>query len=179
MRRQISFLLVVVFLVPQLVSGQSIQAGSRVRVTHPGEGTRTGTVVALTADTLDVLLEGRSAAAHLPLEQVTRLDVSRGMEHHVLRRSGIGFLVGAGLGAVTGAIAESDCSTAKEFICLGAGGGALLGGIALGAVGGVVGLVAGLAPSERWERVTVQPRRVSLVSPSRSHGRGVGLKIAF
>jgi hypothetical protein len=178
MRRQIAALLVAVFMMPQLVSGQTLTPGTRVRVTHPGEGTRTGTVVALTADTLEVLLAGHSEPAHLPLTQVTRLDVSRGLEHRVLARAGVGFLVGAGLGAIGGAISESRCS-ASEFICLGAGGGALVGGVFFGSVGGLIGLIAGLAPSEKWERVALDARRISFVVPSRSHAGGVGLRLEF
>ena len=40
------------------LAAQTLVPGTRVRVTHPGEGTRTGTFVALTADTLEVRFEG-------------------------------------------------------------------------------------------------------------------------
>ena len=63
MRRHLSVLLVGLFMVPQVLAGQTISPGSRVRVTHPGEGTRVGTVVAFTADTLAVRFAGRSEAA--------------------------------------------------------------------------------------------------------------------
>ena len=179
MRRHLSVLIVGLFMIPQAVAGQAIAPGSRVRVTHPGEGTRVGTVVALTADTLEVRFAGRSDAALMPLDQVTRVDVSRGRERRVLRRAGVGFFVGAGIGAVSGAISESQCRPETDYICLSAGGGALVGGAFFGTVGGLVGAIAGLVPSERWERVSVERRRIGIVAPATSNGRGFGLALAF
>ena len=177
MRRQIAALVVGLLVLPHVVSAQTLTPGTRVRFTHPGEGARTGTVVALTPDTLEVRLPDRADAAHVPLDQVARLEVSRGMQRQPLRRAGIGFVVGAAVGALGVAASESDCHENSGQICFGAGGGAMIGGIFFGAVGGVLGLVAGVIPSEKWERVTLEQRRISLVTPARS--RGVGLKIAF
>jgi hypothetical protein len=181
MRRQIAVLVVGLLVLPHVVSAQTLTPGTRVRFTHPGEGTRTGTVVALTPDTLEVRLSDRADAAHLPLDQVTRLEVSRGMARQPLRRAGIGFAVGAAVGAAGVAASEagSDCDESGGRICLGAGGGALLGGIFYGAVGGVLGLVVGVIPYEKWERVTLVERRISLVAPRGSHGQGVGLRLEF
>ena len=177
MRRSFAALLAGLFMVPQAISAQAVTAGTRVRVTHPGEGTRTGTVVGLTADTLEVRLAGHSEASHLPLAQVTRLDVSLGTQRRLARFAGIGFLAGGTLGAVTGAIAESDCE--GELFCAGPGGGAIIGGAFFGAVGGIIGLIAGAVPSEKWERVPLESRRISLITPSGGHGHGVGLRLAF
>ncbi|HEX7980392.1 MAG TPA: hypothetical protein VF461_17445 [Gemmatimonadaceae bacterium] len=146
-----------------------------MRFSHPGEGTRTGTLVALTADTLEVRLPDRMEPARLPLGQVTRLDVSRGKQDH-LWYAGAGLLVGAGVGAAGGA-AIAHCSPGGGGYCDRLTG-AVYGGGFLGAVGGVLGLVAGM-PSERWQRVPLEGRRVSLVAPSVSHGRGIGLRLAF
>ena len=177
MRRTIAALFVAVFMVPQVISAQALQPGTRVRVTHPGEGTRTGTVVALTPDTLEVRLVGHTETSYMPLAQVTRLDVSLGKQRHLIRAAGIGFIVGGVVGAVAGAADGSSCT--GEFLCPGAGGGAVLGGVFVGSLGGIIGLIAGVVPSERWERVPLEPRRISIVTPSGSHGRGVGLKVAF
>src|SRR3954465_8934260 len=100
MRSQIAAYLVGLLMLPQLVSAQALQRGSRVRFSHPGEGTRTGTVMAVTADTLEVLLPNRAEPARLPLDQLTRLEVSYGMQRQPLRRAGIGFLIGGGIGAI-------------------------------------------------------------------------------
>ncbi len=177
MRRSIAALLVGVIMIPQVISAQALLPGTRVRVSHPGEGTRTGTVVALTPDTLEVRLAGHAEASHVPLSQVTRLDVSLGKQRHLIRAAGIGFIVGGVIGAVAGAADGSSCT--GEFLCPGAGGGAVLGGVFVGSLGGIVGLIAGVVPSERWERVPLEARRISVVTPSGSHGRGVGLRLAF
>jgi hypothetical protein len=178
MRPQIAAFLIGMIVLPQLAAAQTLVPGTRVRFSHPGEGTRTGTFVALTADTLEVALPGRTEPARVPLDQVTRLDVSHGMQRQPLRRAGIGFLVGGVAGAVGGAAVESGCNRTED-ICFGAGGGAIIGGIFYGAVGGVIGLVAGVIPSEKWERVELQRQRISLVVPSAGHGHGVGLRFAF
>jgi hypothetical protein len=178
MRPQIAALLVGMIVFPQLAPAQTLVPGTRVRFSHPGEGTRTGTFVALTADTLEVTLPGRTEPARLPLDQVTQLDVSHGMQRQPLRRAGIGFLVGGVVGAVGTAAAESSCNRSEDF-CFGAGVGAFVGGIFYGAVGGVIGLAAGVIPSESWERVKLERQRISLVTPSAGHGRGVGLRFAF
>jgi hypothetical protein len=179
MRRQIAALLIGVLLLPRLVSGQTLAPGTRVRFSHPGEGTRTGTVVALTSDTLEVRLAGRSEPARLPLDQVTRLDVSLGLQRHLMARAGVGFLTGTTLGALGGAIAEAGCGPNDRRFCLNAGGGALVYGLFFGCLGGILGLTAGVIPSETWERFPLERRRLTLVAPSGGNGRGVGLRIAF
>jgi hypothetical protein len=179
MRRLIAAFLVGLLVHPQLVSAQSLTPGTRVRFSHPGEGTRTGTVVYFTADTLDVRLSDRAEPVHLPVEQLTRLDVSRGMQRQPLRRAGVGFVVGATLGSIGAALTESNCDSRGGQNCLGAGGGALIGGIFYGAFGGVLGLVAGVIPSEKWDPVPIETRRISLVAPPAGSGRGVGLRFAF
>ena len=178
MRRSVAAVLVGVLVFPLVASAQTLAPGTRVRFSHPGEGTRAGTFVALTGDTLEVTLPGRTDPTHLPLDQVTQLDVSHGMQRQPLRRAGIGFLVGGVVGAVGGAAAESGCERTEGF-CLGAGGGAIIGGVFYGAVGGILGLAAGVIPSESWERVKLEPRRITLVAPSAGQGRGVGLRYAF
>jgi len=178
MRRPIAAVLAGLLLLPQLASGQALLPGARVRFSHPGEGTRTGTVVAFTADTLEVRLPDRAEPAHLPLDQVTRLDVSRGMRRQPLTRAGIGLLVGGALGAAGGfAMASDDCGSPSG--CANKTDPAILVGLGAGVVGGMLGLLSGAIPSERWERVSLEPRRVSVVAPSTGNGQGVGLRLAF
>ncbi len=177
MRQQLAALLVSALMIPRLVSGQAVLPGDRVRLSHPGEGTRTGTVVALTADTLEVRFEGRTEPAHLPLAQLTRLDVSRGREPGKRSGAGVGFLLGAAIGGIGGAVSSTDCS-ANDF-CAGPGPSALMGALVLGGVGALIGRGYYMAPFEKWEPVSLERRRVSLVAPSGSNKRGVGLRIAF
>jgi hypothetical protein len=176
--RPIAAVLAGLLLLPQLSSGQALPPGTRVRFSHPGEGTRTGTVVAFTTDTLEVRLPDRPEPARLPLDQVTRLDVSRGMRHQPLTRAGLGLLVGGALGAAGGlTLASRDCGS--QWGCANKTAPAILVGVGGGIVGGMLGLLSGAIPSERWERVPLARRRISLVAPSTGNGRGVGLRVAF
>lgn len=180
MHARFAVLLIGVLLVPRVMAGQAPTPGARVRVTHPGEGVRLGTMVALTADSLVVRWAGSSDTAHMPLEQVTRLDVSRGMQRrNPAPRAGVGFLLGASIGAVAGLSSGEDCSSTTGMICIGAGEAALLVGGALGVVGAVVGAASGIGRAERWERVPFEKSRVTVVAPPRGQGRGLGLAVAF
>jgi hypothetical protein len=178
MRRTIAALLVAVFIVPHVISAQAVIPGTRVRFTHAGDGSRTGTLVALTADSLEVRLVGRAYSARMPLARVTQLDVSRGRERHILATGELGLLVGAGVGMVAGAASNPGCD-ANGFGCMSRSDNAMLGGVVVGTIGGVVGLIAGLRASEKWEQVQLQRPRVGLVAPTRSHGGGVALSLAF
>ena len=177
MRRQIAVFVVAVLVLPQFISAQTLTPGSRVRVSYPDGGSRTGSVVALTADTLELRATGSGYSTRLPLVEVSQLEVSRGTKRHP-RYAGVGALIGVTVGAVGGfAAGEDDC--AKKWVCISRPGGALIGGAILGATGGVIGLIAGAIPSESWERVSVAQRRVSFVTPRESHGQGVGLRLEF
>ncbi len=89
----------------------------------------------------------------------------------------MGFFLGAAVGGIVGAVSSTDCS-ANDF-CAGPGPGALFTGLVLGGVGALIGRGYHLAPFEKWEPVSLERRRVSLVAPSGSNKRGVGLRIAF
>src|SRR6478672_4807046 len=166
MRRLIAALLIGAVMFPQLVAGQTLAPGTRVRYFHPSEGTQTGTVIALTPDTLEVRLKDRAEPAHLPLDQVTSLEVSRGTERHP-KYAKWGLLVGAGVGALVG-LAEGSTGShsencgSQELVCHGSfAGGAFMGG----ALGGIAGLIMGNIPSETWVRVPLERRRISVVTP--------------
>ncbi len=179
MRPQLAALLVGLFMVPAALVGQTVPAGSRVRVTDPREGTRVGTVVQLAADTLAISFDGRADDAYLPLRQVTRLDVFRGTEQHILSRTGLGLLIGAGVGAAVGAAGDDGCGSRSGEFCMGEGFGATVGAVLLGGLGGVIGFLLGLAPSDKWERVPLEQSRVGIITPRRGHGGGVGIALAF
>lgn len=175
MRRHIAAFLVGAVIFPHVVSAQTLAPGTRVRLTDVAEGTRTGTVVALTPDTLEIQLKDRTEPAHVPLDKVTRLEVSRGKESHNFFRYGLA--VGAGVGGVVGYAqrAGEPRSNCGSLDCNGFFSGAVVGAL----LGGIVGRIAGDVPMESWERVPLERRRISLVAPSRSHGHGVGLNISF
>jgi hypothetical protein len=179
MSRLFSVALAGLVLAPQMLIAQAPVAGERIRVRQAGEASRVGTLVALANDTLAVRWANDSATARLPIGQVSQLEVSRGSQRRVMSRLGRGFMIGAGAGAVLGGVggAMEDCE--GELFCVGPAGGALIGGVVFGATGAVIGALTGLAPSERWERARLDPRRVTLLLPTRIERKGIGLAVAF
>ena len=164
--------------------GEPLTPGMRVRVTHPGEGRRVGTIVALAPDTLSVRWAGRAAdTARLPLDQVTSLEVSRGLQRDSrLARTGIGFMIGTGSGLLLGLAAakSADCGANDYLGCSAAGGAAAM---FFGLIGGGVGAAVGAATTgqhEQWDRVPVPHRRVGFsVIPQLDGGRiAVSLSVA-
>lgn len=169
-----------------------LEQGQRVRVTAPDvyvvQGI--GTLGALTADSV-VLLQDPFRRVSIPRAAVQTLEVSRGR----VNRQGLATVVGSVAGAVAGALIaagtyENPCggapnafsgaacqlksSTQGEAVL----GGALLGGLA----GGLGGLLVGAGLStERWERVPLdrlEGVRIG-VTPLLGSRRGVAISVAF
>ena len=123
-----------------------------------------GTLVRLEADTLVLREKGQSILSSLSIASLTRLEVSRDRKSRTGRGALIGFLVGAGVGAVG---TEAVCANARDFdsgsvgapdigTCL------LLGGVAFGLIGTGIGAIAGkVIKGERWERVSIDKLRMS------------------
>jgi hypothetical protein len=181
MRRRLAVLLVSLLMVPRVIAGQNVTPaarvapGARVRVTHPAEGTRVGTALAITDDLLFVRWSNDSDTVGVPLAEVTRLDVSDGRNtHRTLKRTGIGIVAGAGLGAIIGAVSTDK---SQPFITQGelAGVGALL----VGTLGGLMGLVSGVLQSEPWQEVPLDRSRVGVVATPGGHGTRLGFALAF
>jgi hypothetical protein len=149
-------------------------SGARVRVTHPAEGIRVGTALALTDDLLFVRwVDGTKAG--VPLAEVTRLDVISGRhKYRALKHAGIGLVAGAGLGAIAGAASYDD---SHSF----AGHGAFVAGgaFALGTLGGLIGLVSGVLRSKSWQQLPLDQSRVGILAPSGGLGTRLGLALAY
>ena len=128
---------------------QGLEPGALVRVTHPGEGLRTGTVVELVSDTLRVRWESTSDTASMPVAQITRLEVGRGQHRpHMLRDVSIGLLAGAGAGILFSAAIDQPRRSLWHR---------------LGALGGAgVGAALNARPREQWERVRLGASRANL-----------------
>jgi hypothetical protein len=156
-----------------------LHAGARLRVTTLGAGKQTARFRALSNDTL--LLEADSAggdAMAVPLEGVTRIEVSRGRGRMVKQGLALGTVVGLVAGIAAGAAYDEPC----DFVCPGDG----LVIAAYGLLGTGVGMVAGglvgaAVKGERWERANIRKVR----SASRlgvgvvAGGGGLGMRIAF
>jgi hypothetical protein len=143
--------------------GPALAAGARVRITVPSRNVtkQVGTLQAVLADTLVIDLLGARLGELLrvPLDSVTRLDVSDGRHRQTGRGAGIGFLAGAAVGAILGPLTmecpDYGCDTSPAVA-------AVVGGLALGGLGALVGLGIGAATtSETWKEVPVSALRAS------------------
>jgi len=161
--------------------GAPPKVGDRIRITVPSLGVKpfVGIVERLPADTI-LVRTGADVLTAFPLDQVTRLEVSRGTRSPGWSRFAplwmplAGFSVGFALGAAKDA---SGLDPAWS-------------GLVIGVPAAVVGLVAGIATTnvvdQREEWATVPPRRGSRTSLSPSlyvapatRGLTLGLRAAF
>ena len=155
---------------PLIASAQSaaimewpVAAGTHVRIESPvlGGGLQKGNVAAATADTL-VFQPAARDAGPIPIAtpNIARLEVVTGKHTQKAKGAFIGFLVGAGAGAILGA-ATYQKSSACADICLvpdSRSFDASVGALVLGSVGAIVGTVMGAHPTETWTPVAI-PRR--------------------
>lgn len=136
------------------IAHQSLVEGTRVRVsTAHRRDPITGVVVSHSADTLVVRSDRDLATMALPSAQISRVDISRGRRTQKLRGATIGFLGGAGIGALVGyATYEPSCGS-EGFICLDFGPefDAAVAGSLLGALGAVAGTLVGNREREHWK----------------------------
>ena len=147
-----------------------LQEGDRVRVRT---WTVRGVFVVLGSRGDSVALQSDLGALHLPLSSFERLEISRGSHtaaRGALRGAGIGFVIGAGTGAILGLTWGDSFMFSPEQLALGAaiqlGGAGMIGGMMIGAI----------FPGERWERVL--PRRVGL-SPGRTGALAISYDLSF
>lgn len=125
-------------------SSTTIAEGSRVRITASSLNlTRAvGTILEATAEGFVVQFESPRLLGTVEHDQIEALDVSTGGERHVLRALGIGFLIGAGGGAVAGFASGDSGGGFMVFTPMEA---AAMGAVGLGLAGAVVGLAVGIA----------------------------------
>lgn len=153
---------------PSLAAAQatpSVQEGSRVRLTVPSLGLDgdVGTVEDAGERALVVRFDFPWRTARVERADIERMEVSVRRERRVLRKVGIGALAGAGTGAVVGLLSGDD---EGGFINFTAEEKALMLGSAMGVLGGVVGLVAGIVVRhDVWKGAAVPPRPGAKVHP--------------
>ena len=181
MRRQLAALLVSLLMCPQVIAGQGVTTdtrvvpGARVRVTHPDEGTRVGTALALTDDLLFVRWADGSDTVGVSLAEVTRLEVSMGRhKYRALKCAGMGLVAGAAVGALAGAASYGN---SDSFI--GKGAFAAGGAFVLGSLGGLIGLVSGVVRSETWHELPLDRSRVGILGPAGGHGTRLGFALVL
>lgn len=119
-------------------------------------------------DSLRVETDSNSAPVAVARTDVTSIEARLGRHGH----AGSGALAGLVCGGIVGAAAGSSCE--DDFVCPGAGGGALL----LGGTGLVFGALIGvLIRSERWESAC--PETVGLAVVKAPRGIGAAISVAF
>jgi hypothetical protein len=135
-----------------------VTAGSAVRVESPvlGSGLHKGSVVTATNDTLLFQPKAATPAIAIATPNIIKLEIARGQHTNKAHGALLGFLIGAGAGAVLGAATyqKPDCTgfcvypDSRSF-------DATVGAILLGSVGAVVGALMGSHPTETWVPVAV------------------------
>ena len=191
--RRATILVAILAFVP-LVSATAqvpLRPGERVRVTRlplcppntlcvktPRQSV--GTFVAWKSDTLVVQSNGDTLS--VPVDRVTRLDLSRGRKTNTGMGAGIGFFVGGLVGAGIGYASYEECVPQGWFSCIGDFGPETLAfaGALIGGLGGLVtGAFIGLAiQTDRWREVPLDRVRVSL-GPQRDGRFGLGASVRF
>jgi hypothetical protein len=170
--RHAALLLVALSALPRGVAAQdtlAIEPGERVRLTlSSGPSDVVGVLVAQDRDSLRVQPQPDAPPLAFARAGVTGVEASLGRHGH----AGTGAIVGLLAGGAVGAALGSSCS--GDFLCPGAGGGALL----LGGTGLLFGALVGVfVRSERWEWVYPEELGITILQTRR--GLGVGVSIGF
>jgi hypothetical protein len=152
--------------------------GRRVRLTAADTrvGPRAGRLISVSPDSLVIAADSTGGISAIARSEITGIEISRGRTHRVGRDTGIGFLIGAGSGALLGAISTDP----NDFIFNKPADGAVLGAIFLGPIGALVGLIVGVShlDAERWR--PLDQVGVDIVLPdSRSETLRVALAVRF
>ena len=147
----------------------AIAPGERVRLTLESRpNVVVGVLVTQDRDSLRVQTHPDAPPLAFARAGVTSVEASLGNHGH----AGTGALVGLVAGGLVGAAEGASCS--DEWLCPGAGGGALL----LGGAGLLFGALVGVfVRTERWEAVYPEVVGITIVKPPR--GLGVGVSIGF
>jgi len=135
-----------------------------------------GAVVSLGAEGLVAGVPQTGSTGKYPLSDIAKLEVSQGRRRPVLRDATIGFVGGASVGAILGALSykQPDIIVGNRSDAMWLG--AFLGGVPGLLIGGIVGLV----PRDRWQRVNVDGNVVRLNMRTLPRSRtGIELALAF
>jgi hypothetical protein len=189
MSQLIASLLVLALAYPATLVAQAaptaatLAPGARVRVTTSGSGRQIGTVVAHRGDTLLVRWPEFANAVAVPLDGVSRLEVSTGRHRRVVKGLMLGTAIGGVTGVLIGAASYEPCDSTEFMGCFlgptSRGESAAVVGVAGGVLGLVVGSLAGLARHERWKPVSLGERRVAFAVTPRAHGTRLGVSLQF
>jgi hypothetical protein len=168
MRRTTPLLVALCALAPAVAAQDTlkIDPGERVRLTLVSGRSTVGVLVTQDRDSLRIRPRPDAPPAAFSRSRIAGVEASLGRHGH----AGTGALVGLVAGGAAGAAVGGSCS--GDFLCPGAGGGALL----LGGTGLLFGALVGVfVRSERWEQVNENPVQVGFAPP----GRGLGVRVSI
>jgi hypothetical protein len=155
--------------------------GDRVRLTVPSLGVKpiVGIVERMPADTI-LVRTGAKVVSAFPLDQVARLELSRGTSSPTWSKTALLWMPAAGfaVGFALGAAKPASRTRPNES------------GLMIGIMGAVVGLLAGavttiaVAPKEEWATVPTRDGSRTSLAPSLfvapvTGGLALGLRAAF
>ncbi len=183
MRTTVLLSLVVALTLPRGLPAQvapPLEPGSRIRVSLARAGydasvRKVGRLLAVRQDSLFLEVAGTNDSTVVLLPQVSRIEVSSGRRGHTLEGIGIGALAGAGVGALIGLASGDD---PPGWFSFSAGDKAVVGGVAFGILGSVIGAIGGSTPTDSWVNVPVRRVNVGLF-PMRSGGAALGVTVSF
>jgi hypothetical protein len=189
MSRLIAALFLLLLARPDALIGQAaapatqLRPGTRVRITtRDGEKPRVTTVVAHNGDTL-LVRSPEFNTLPLPLDQISRLEVSTGRHRNVAKGMVLGTGIGGTVGGLLGAVTYQPCESTEFMGCFLAPKdrqeSAVMGGVVGGVLGFVIGSLAGLARHDDWKQVPLDARRVSATVRPRGHGAALGVALEF
>ena len=126
-----------------------LKLGSRIRVlVQDANDWMIGSPLSLVVDTLMLKIEDQPHQLVLPLSSITRLEVSQGRKSRALAGAGIGFAVGAGIGAFLIKGTSGNDLSDRDAALIGAG--------LLAIPGTLISAIVGANKSdEKWERVNL------------------------
>ena len=142
--------------------------------------TVTGVVASFANDTLRLTIGGQAGSMAIPVWRIAGIYESDGFHHHVIKGAFVGYLGGVAAGMVTGLTANAPSCPASALVCNPPNGdmrflGSLLVAERFGAIGIVLGALAGAIPHEHW-RTSSSPRVDALLGPG-ANGARVGLTL--
>lgn len=134
-----------------------IAPGSRVRILSPvlGDQKETGSVVSATSDTLVFRPVKLSTGFAIATPNIVGIEVARGTHSRKLKGALLGFLAGAGAGAIVGYATYKPTPCNGFCIDFGPGFDAALAGGLGGILGIVAGTIFGARQTDTWVPVAV------------------------
>ena len=177
----LAFTVTAALVAPRVARAQELSVGTRVRVSAPEFKieNRTGTITRLTADSLSVDFGGRRPRLTTSIDRVSRLEVSAG------KNRGAGFLYGASIGVMAGAVVGLGVGALWLRGCTSGDGPpcelifvvTIPGGAAVGLIAG--GIIGAANPPDRWEEVPLRRGPSELGMRGVAQAMRFGLSVSF